>query len=415
MDAGLLFTAIVAVLVIRYVFGLWLDLLNFTHRSKPLAAELQGIYEEPLYSKQQEYQRANTRFGFVSGFFGFAVMLAFLLSGGFGWLDSLVRQVTENPVWMALLFFGALALASELLIIPFEVYDTFVIEERFGFNKTSTRTFIADRLKTWMLALVFGGGLLALIILILLRWPALFWLYAWMILAVFFLFITFFYSTLIVPLFNRQTPLVEGELRTAIEALAKKAGFRLKGIFVIDGTKRSSKANAYFTGFGPNKRIVLYDSLISDLTTPETLAVIAHEIGHYRRHHILINLAVSLANAAITLYILGLFINNPLLGQAIGVGQPSPHAGLIAFALLYSPMSFVVGIYINLWHRRAEFQADRFAQGYVPATDLVSALKRLSGHNLSNLNPHPYYVFFHYSHPTLLQRIRALTNNPTHE
>lgn len=408
MTPQTVFILIVAILVFDFVFGLWLDYLNYKHRTAQIPEELHGIYDDEQYRKQQEYKKVNTRFGFVTGSFSFVVMMIFLFAGGFPWLDGIVRSITEHPILMALLFFGIIMLASDMLGTPFSIYHTFVIEERFGFNKTTPRTFILDKLKGWILGAVIGGGLLALIIWIYLKFPEMFWVYAWLAITAFSIFMTLFYSSLIVPLFNKQTPLEEGELRDEITKFSNKAGFRLKNIFVIDGSKRSTKANAYFTGFGPKKRIVLYDTLINDLGIGEIVAVLAHETGHYKKKHIITNLIVSIAQTGATLYLLSLFIGSPWLSAALGVEQHSFHIGVVAFGILYSPISFVLGIFMNLYSRRAEYQADRFAKDYGYAKELMEGLKKLTRKNLSNLTPHPYYVFFHYSHPTLLQRIRAL-------
>ena len=408
MNPQTLFYIIIAILVFDFLFGLWLDYLNYKHRKTKIPKELEGVYDEEQYRKQQEYKKVNTRFGFISGSFSFVVLMVFLLAGGFPWLDGIVRNITEHPILMALVFFGILMLASDILGTPFSIYHTFVIEERFGFNKTTPKTFVLDKIKGWLLGILIGGGLLALIIWIYFQFPDIFWIYAWIAITAFSVFMTLFYSNLIVPLFNKQTPLEEGELRDAITDFSVKAGFKLKNIFVIDGSKRSTKANAYFTGFGPKKRIVLYDTLINDLGIKEIVAVLAHETGHYKRKHIVTNLVSSVIQTGITLYLLSLFISSPLLSAALGVDQHSFHIGLVAFGVLYSPISFMIGIFMNLYSRKAEYQADRFAKDYGFAAELIEGLKKLTKKNLSNLTPHPLYVFFHYSHPTLLQRIRAI-------
>jgi STE24 endopeptidase len=408
MTPEILFRIIIAILVIDYAFGLWLDYINYRRRTASIPQELAGIYNKEQYRKQQEYGKVNTRFGFITGSFSFLVLMIFLLSGGFAWLDAIVRNISEHPIIMAFLFFGILIVASDILGTPFAVYQTFVIEERFGFNKTTPKTFIFDKLKSWMLGIIIGGGLLAMIIWIYLKTPGMFWVYAWIVITAFSVFMSLFYSSLIVPLFNKQTPLEEGDLRKAILAFTQKAGFRLKNIFVIDGSKRSTKANAYFTGIGPKKRIVLYDTLINDLAINEIVAVLAHETGHYKKKHIWTNLAASVAQTGITLYLLSLFISSPLLSSALGVEQHSFHIGLVVFGILYSPISFLIGIFMNLYSRKAEYEADRFAKNYGYAQELISGLKKLTQKNLSNLTPHPLYVFFHYSHPALLQRIKAL-------
>jgi len=297
---------------------------------------------------------------------------------------------------------------SDILSLPFSVYDTFVIEEKYGFNKTTPKTFVLDTIKGWLLGALIGGGLLALIVFIYQKTQNMFWIYAWILVSAFTIFMAMFYSNLIVPLFNKQTPLEPGELRDAIKNFADKVGFKLDNIFVINGSKRSTKANAYFTGFGSKKRIVLYDTLINDMETDELVAVLAHEIGHYKKKHVIQGLLISLIQTGIVLFIFSLLINNATLSKALGVEIPNFHIGLVAFGILYSPVSFVLGIFMNLLSRKNEYQADEFAAVHFKPEALASALKKLSVKNLSNLTPHKTYVFFHYSHPTLLQRLARL-------
>jgi STE24 endopeptidase len=283
-----------------------------------------------------------------------------------------------------------------------------VIEEKFGFNKTTVKTYILDKLKGWLLGAVIGGGLMALIIWIYTQTGKSFWLWVWLVISAFSIFMAMFYSSLIVPLFNKQTPLEDGELKTAIHQFASKVGFRLDHIFVIDGSKRSTKANAYFTGLGRKKRIVLYDTLIKDMEVTELVAVLAHEIGHYKKKHIIWSLILGILQTGAMLCIFSLVIDNPELSQALGVDKAYFHIGLITFGILYSPLSSIIGIGMNIFSRKNEYEADAFAARNYSAEPLTTALKKLSVNNLSNLRPHPAYVFVHYSHPTLLQRLKAL-------
>jgi len=329
---------------------------------------------------------------------------------GFAYVDQISRNITESPIGLALVFFGILYFASDIIELPFSIYSTFVIEERFGFNKSTPKIFITDKLKGYILTIIIGGGLLSVFIWFVEKMGPVFWIYILIVFTLFSVFMNMFYSELIVPLFNKQKPLEEGELRNAIQEFANKAGFKLKNIYVIDGSKRSTKANAYFTGLGPKKRIVLYDTLIQQMTTEEIVAVLAHEIGHYKKKHNLIGLVLSIIQFAITLYILSLFINNSSLSEALGVNKPAIHIGLITFGILYSPISTIIGLLMNILSRHHEYEADKFTKSFSLQQYLISALKKLSKNNLSNPNPHPAYVFFHYSHPTLLQRIRALNN-----
>lgn len=399
---------IIGIIIVDFIFEKYLDYLNTKTMSEVLPDELKGIYDEEKYRKQQAYQRENQRFGLLTSSFSFALTLAMFLFFGFAFVDNLVWGFTENAIVAALFFFGLIMFASDLINMPFSIYDTFVIEEKYGFNKTTPKTFAFDSIKGWLLGAVIGGGLLALVIFIYQKTQNMFWIYAWILISVFTIFMAMFYSNLIVPLFNRQTPLEEGELRDAIQNFAGKVGFKLDNIFVINGSKRSTKANAYFTGFGPKKRIVLYDTLINDMETDELVAVLAHEIGHYQRKHVIQGLVISLLQTGIVLFIFSLLINNANLSKALGVDVPNFHIGLVAFGILYSPVSFVIGIFMNLISRKNEFQADEFAAVNFKPEALAMALKKLSVKNLSNLTPHKTYVFFHYSHPTLLQRLAHL-------
>ncbi|NVN94995.1 MAG: M48 family metallopeptidase [Bacteroidetes bacterium] len=406
--AQTIFIIIIAILIFDYLLERLLDYLNSRYWSNELPKELEGIYDVEKYKKSQDYQRVNQRFSLITSTLSFCAMLLMLLGGGFALVDEFARQYTLNPILMALLFFGIIGFAADLLSMPFSIYDTFVIEQRFGFNNTTVKTFILDKLKGLLLAIVLVGGLLALFILIYTATGVNFWWIAWLVFSIITIFFTMFYSNIIVPLFNKQTPLEAGELRNAIQAFATKTGFKLNNIFVIDGSKRSNKANAYFTGLGSKKRIVLYDTLIKDHTIEELVAVLAHEIGHYKMKHTLKGIIISLLETGLMLYILSWFINNPSLSEALNVNQPSFHISIVVFGMLYSPLSLILGLALNILSRKHEYQADRFAGENYEVEALQNALKKLSVNNLSNLKPHPAYVFFHYSHPTLLQRLVAL-------
>lgn len=408
MTAETVFYIIVAILSFDFLLGLFLDYLNKTRWSSTLPERLRGIYSEDKYNKQQNYEKVNHRFGNISGAFSFLLVMAMLFFNGFALVDGWAHELSENSILIALVFFGILMFASDLINLPFSVYSIFVIEERFGFNKTTPGTFILDKLKGWLIAAVLGGGILSLIIWFYELTAGYFWLYAWGAVSVFMVFMAMFYSNLIVPLFNKQKPLEEGELRDEIRAFADKAGFRLDNIFTIDGSKRSTRANAYFTGLGKKKRIVLYDTLIADLSKEEIVAVLAHEVGHYKKKHTTVGLVVSLIQTGVMLYLLSLFIDSPLLSEALGIDTPSFHIGAMVFGILYSPVSMILGLIMNTVSRKNEYEADRFAAEHYNAEYLGNALKKLSVNNLSNLTPHPAYVFFNYSHPTLLQRLESL-------
>jgi STE24 endopeptidase len=404
----IIFWIIITILVLDFLFENYLEYLNTKRMGAKIPDELQGIYDEEKYARQQAYQKENHRFGMISGTFSFLVTLAMFAFYGFAFVDSIVWNIASHAILAALLFFGIIMFASDIITMPFSVYDTFVIEEKYGFNKTTPKTFVLDQVKGWVLGAIIGGGLLALIIFIYQKTQNMFWIYAWAVVAAFSIFMAMFYSNLIVPLFNKQTPLEEGELRTAIQQFAEKVGFKLDNIFVINGSKRSTKANAYFTGLGAKKRIVLYDTLIEEMETDEIVAVLAHEIGHYKKKHVTQGLFISLVQTGIVLFIFSLLIDNPHLSKALGVEEPNFHIGLVAFGILYSPVSFVLGIFMNKLSRKNEYQADAFAAQHFKPEPLASALKKLSRKNLSNLTPHPKYVFFNYSHPPLLERLKHL-------
>jgi STE24 endopeptidase len=403
-----IFFIILIIILTSFIFEKVLDYLNLKHVFPQLPREVADVYDTESYKKSQLYKSTNTRFSMITSSFSLILTLLMLFIGGFGLVNEFAFSQFNNYIAVALLFFGVLMFASDILTTPFSIYETFVIEEKFGFNKTKPITFILDKIKGWLLGGIIGGGLLALIIWFFQLSGEYFWILAWVAISAFTILMTMFYSNLIVPLFNKQTPLEEGPLKTAIKEMSDKTGFKLVNVFVIDGSKRSTKANAYFTGLGSKKRIVLYDTLVNDLSTEEIVAVLAHEIGHYKKKHSLTGTISGIFQAGLTLFLLSLFINNPALSTALNVDEPNFHISLIAFGILYSPVSLVLGIFSSVLSRKHEYQADRFAAENSDAKALISALKKLAGKNLSNLTPHPIYVFFHYSHPTLLQRIRAM-------
>lgn len=408
MTSITLFYIIIAIIIINFLVDKILDALNAKHYNDVLPEDLQDVYDESAYKKSQNYKATNYKFGILTSTFSLVLTLGFLFFDGFEFVDNIARNYSENSIIVALIFFGIIMIGSDIITTPFSYYSTFVIEEKFGFNKTTLKTFFFDKVKSWLMLAVVGGGILALIIWFYQSTGSYFWLYAWALVAAFSLFMNMFYSKLIVPLFNKQTPLEAGSLRDKISEYAKTVGFKLDKIFVIDGSKRSTKANAYFSGFGSEKRVTLYDTLISDLETDEIVAVLAHEVGHYKKKHIIFNLFASILLTGFTLYILSLFISNPLLSNALGVEIPSFHIGLVAFGLLYAPISDLTGLVMNLFSRKFEYQADDYAKNTYKAEPLISSLKKLSKNSLSNLTPHPAYVFMHYSHPTLLERIKNL-------
>ena len=410
MNSEALFYIIIVIISINFLKDKILDALNAKHFNDEIPSELSDVFDEDAYKKSQDYKTANYKFGIWSSLFSLLLTLGFLFFDGFEYVDTFARSYSNNPIIIALLFFGIIMLASDIISTPFSYYKTFVIEERFGFNKSTKKLFIIDKIKGLMMMAIIGGGLLALIVWFYQATGTYFWLYAWGLITVFTVFTNMFYARLIVPLFNKQKPLEDGELRNKISDYAISVGFSLKKILIIDGSKRSTKANAYFSGFGSEKRVTLFDTLINDLDEEEIVSVLAHEVGHYKRKHIIFNLFASILLTGLTLYILSVFISNPLLSNAIGVEIPSFHAGLIAFGLLYSPISEITGLIMNYFSRKFEYQADDYAKNTYKAEPLITSLKKLSKNSLSNLTPHKAYVFMHYSHPTLLQRIKNLKN-----
>jgi len=406
-----LFYIIICIVLLDFTIDRVLDYLNLKSWSPELPKEAEGIYDVEKYRKSMEYYKVNDRFSMITSTFSLVLLLVMLFFNGFAWIDDYVRTITTNPVWMALLFFGIIGLASDLLSTPFALYKTFVIEEKFGFNKMTWKTFILDKIKGYVLSALIGGLLLAAIVSIYMVTGKFFWLYALGVLALFMVFATMFYASIILPLFNKLTPLSEGELRTAIENYCRKVGFNLTNLFVMDGSKRSAKANAFFSGLGAKKRIVLFDTLIEKHTTDELVAVLAHEIGHYKRKHTRQGLVLGLLQSAVMLYILSLFLGNPKLSEALGATHSSFHLDILAFGILYSPLSEILGILMNMLSRKNEYEADHYAKETYDGEALANALKKLSVDNLSNLKPHPAYVFMHYSHPPLLKRLGALKKN----
>ena len=399
---------IIGIIVLDYVADQVLDWLNLKHHQSELPSSLKGIYEEEVYAKSQRYHRVQARFSFVTAAFSLVVSVSILLLGGFGFLDGFLRSYISDGILLSLAFFGALLILSDIINLPFQWYSTFVIEEQFGFNKTTKKTFVLDKLKGYLLALIIGGGLGYALLWLVQELGDNFWVYALILVAGFILFMNLFYTSLILPLFNRLKPLEEGSLKSKIEQYAKKVNFPLHNIYVIDGSKRSAKANAFFSGLGKKKKVVLYDTLLENQSEEELVAVLAHEVGHFKKKHIVTSLILSMVQMAVTFYILSLFIFNENLSLTLGGEVLVIHLNFLAFGLLYTPISKATGLVMNILSRKNEFEADAFAAKTYAAKPLQEALKKLSVSNLSNLTPHPWYVFANYSHPPLLQRLAAL-------
>ena len=400
---------ILSAILLEFVLNLVADILNLKALKLEPPSTLQDVYKPEAYRRSQEYLRVNTLFGFIISAFSLIVLLAFWFAGGFNFLDQVVRGWGFGNIITGLLYTGILLLAYGLVVLPFSIYDTFIIEERFGFNRTTPRIFVLDRLKGLALAIILGTPLMACVLALFEYAGTYAWLYCWAAVTLYTLAVEFIAPTWIMPLFNKFTPMEQGELRESILDYARSVNFPIQNVFVMDGSKRSSKSNAFFTGFGRNKRIALFDTLIAQHKVGELVAVLAHEIGHYKKKHILQSIVISILHFGLVFFLLSIFLNSPGLYQAFYMQQPSIYTGLIFFGLLYTPIELILSILLNLFSRKNEYEADRFAAVTIEQpVNLANALKKLAANNLSNLTPHPYYVFLHYSHPSLLQRVDAI-------
>ncbi|PIE60344.1 MAG: peptidase M48 [Desulfobulbus propionicus] len=407
MNGYLLF--IVGIIITHSLLDLIVSLLNLRSLSPYLPKEFVGIYEEKEYGRSQDYTRVTTRFSLIENTVSTVAMLLFILLGGFNALDLFARSFHFPPVFTGLLFIGVLAFLTGALNLPFGIYSTFVIEERFGFNKTTVKTFILDLLKGVILSILLGAPLLGGILWFFEAVGTMAWLYCWGAVVLFSLVMQFLAPVVIMPLFNTFTPLEEGTLKENITSYAQEQKFGLKGIYTMNGSKRSTRANAFFTGFGPFRRIVFFDTLLNKITDAELLAILAHEMGHYKKKHIFKMLAASTLQTGIMFYILSFFLDNQRLFAAFGMEHLSIYAGLVFFSFLYSPISTLLSIAFNVVSRKHEYEADAFAAETTGLADsLISGLKKLSVTNLSNLTPHPLNVLLNYSHPPVLDRIKAL-------
>jgi STE24 endopeptidase len=403
------FVAAIAIVLGLFLLDLVANLLNLRALKPELPDAFRDVYDAEKYAKSQRYTRETTRFGFLESAFSLGVFLVFWWLGGFGWLDELTRGFGFDPVVTGLVTIGILAVASGLLSLPFELYDTFVIEEKYGFNKSTLGTFIMDQIKSLGLAVVLGVPLIALVLYLFGTFENA-WLYAWLAVSGISLVLAYVAPKFILPLFNKFSPLEDESLQRDIHAMAAKCDFPLTEVSVMDGSKRSSKSNAFFTGFGKNKKIALFDTLIEKHSNDELVAVLAHEIGHFKKKHIVQGMVIGIVHTGVLFYLLSLFLQNEALFTAFGVDVPSVYFGFIFFGLLFKPINKLLSIGMAVLSRKNEFEADAFASEVTGQPQaLVTALKKLSADNLSNLTPHPFYVFMVYSHPPMLDRIRALT------
>jgi STE24 endopeptidase len=410
MDTEWIKYLLLGVLTVGFILEKSLSYLNIIRKVPKVPDTLNEYLNQEKLVKSKVYQQTNFKFGMITGLVSFLLTFGFIYFGFFGWVDTWLRTIIEQPILLSLIYFGVIFIGSDLLSIPFDYYQTFVIEEKFGFNKSTVKTYFSDKVKGYFLSIVIGGGLLAVLLWLIHQMGKDFWWQFWAVSALFMVFVNLFYTALILPLFNKLTPLQNGELKDRIVQYAHSVKFPLENIFVIDGSKRSSKANAFFSGFGKRKKVVLYDTLIDQHTPDELVAVLAHEVGHYKKKHIIWSMFTSILQVGILLFILSQFIFSEKMSLALGGTTMAVHLNIIGFTMLFSPISMVLGIGMNIISRKNEFEADAYAKETFAGQPLAEALKTLSVNTLSNINPHPWYVFVNYSHPPLLERLERLEN-----
>ena len=401
-------TLLISLVVLNYLVESLIKVLNYRESRKALHPTLANLYSESEYRRSLEYSQANFALSLINSTYSILIMILALATGLFGSIDSLLRERVSTEILIAIFFFAIIALASDLLDLPFDIYGTFVIEDRFGFNKTTIKTFIVDKLKGYLLAGLIGGALLALIVIIYQETGGAFWILGWLLLSAFSLVMFMFGTTLILPLFNKLKPLEDGELKSEILKYCDQEGYSIGRLFVMDASKRSSKANAFFAGLGKSKTIVLFDTLLEKLSTQEIMAVLAHEIGHYKRKHTLFGFVLSLAQSLVIFAVLGWALRFPELSTALGSEVQSFHLAILAFFIIFSPLSFALDLISNSISRRNEYEADQFAKKTYSGTPLKSGLIKIATDSLANLSPHPLAVKIYATHPPLLQRLNAL-------
>jgi STE24 endopeptidase len=408
MDTEWIKYLLLGVLTIGFIFEKSLSYLNVIRKVPRVPDTLNEYLNQDKLIQSKKYQVTNFRFGLVTGLVSFILTFGFIYFGFFGWVDIWLKAWINDPIFLSLIYFAFIFIGSDLISLPFDYYQTFVIEEKFGFNKSTVNTYFSDKIKGYLLSIVIGGGLLYVLLWLIHQMGKDFWWQFWAVSAVFMVFVNLFYTALILPLFNKLTPLENGELKERIVQYAQRVNFPLENIFVIDGSKRSSKANAFFSGFGKRKKVVLYDTLIDQHTPDELVAVLAHEIGHYKKKHIIWSMIVSILQVGILLFILSQFIFSEKMSLALGGTSIAIHLNIIGFTMLFTPISMILGIGMNMISRKNEFEADAFAKETFAGQPLAEALKTLSVNTLSNINPDPWYVFVNYSHPPLLERLEKL-------
>jgi STE24 endopeptidase len=400
---------ILFVIVGNYLLDVVVETVNIRHAKTDLPEEYQGYYDAERYKTAQNYLMENTRFELITHTITTPMMIGFILIGGFNFVDQFARSFGLGPIPTGLIFAWILLLASQMISIPFSIYSTFVIEEKYGFNRTTAKTFILDILKSWLLAVVIGGLVFWVVLWLFEKAGTWAWAYCWVVVVLFQIVLIFLAPVVILPLFNKFYPIEHGELKTAIEDYAKSQNFKMRGVFKMDASKRSTKSNAFFTGFGRFRRIVLFDTLAERHKVDELVSVLAHEMGHYKKRHILKSILILVMTTGLIFFVLSLFINNEGLFSAFKMENTSIYASLFFFAFLYAPINTVVSIFSNTLSRKYEYEADAYAVStYGKPESMISALKKLTVDNLSNLTPHPLKVFLSYSHPPVLKRIEAI-------
>ena len=400
---------LLVIISFQFIIDLVSGLLNYSSFDKPLPNNVENIFSENEYSKSQKYKKVNFKFNLVSSFYSFSILFTVLYFGLLGSLDYYIRNVTfENEISLSLIFFASVFIISDTLKIPFQLYRVFVIEEQFGFNNTTLKTFIFDKLKSYFISLLLIVILATPLLLFIIFFPSSFWIYFWILISIFLIFINMFYTTLIVPIFNKLEVLGDGDLKKKLDNFSAKVKFPITNIFVINGSKRSKKANAFFSGFGKNKKVVLYDTLIKNHTADELVAVLAHEIGHYKLNHVKTNMVISIITTGFMLFILSNFIFNSDISYALGGNVSFRHLEIFAFFIIYSPISSIISVLMNIKSRKNEYEADEYAVKNFKKGPMEDALRKLSKDNLTNMTPHPVYEFLNYSHPSISKRLKAI-------
>ena len=400
---------LLVIISFQFIIDLVSGILNYSSFDKPLPNNVENIFSENEYSKSQKYKKVNFKFELVSSVYSFSILFTVLYFGLLGSLDSYIRNVTfENEISLSLIFFASVFIISDTLKIPFQLYRVFVIEEQFGFNNTTLKTFIFDKLKSYFISLLLIVILATPLLLFIIFFPSSFWIYFWILISIFLIFINMFYTTLIVPIFNKLEVLGDGDLKKKLDNFSAKVKFPITNIFVINGSKRSKKANAFFSGFGKNKKVVLYDTLIKNHTVDELVAVLAHEIGHYKLNHVKTNMVISIIITGFMLFILSNFIFNSDISYALGGNVSFRHLEIFAFFIIYSPISSIISVLMNIKSRKNEYEADEYAVKNFKKGPMEDALRKLSKDNLTNMTPHPVYEFLNYSHPSISKRLKAI-------